>query len=201
MHPAKRADRHLKGRGAHGAPRPPSCPPGCRLCARIQGPVGPKTQPWPGSIASATRSRSPRNFTRGLRELRSLDGHLDFAVGRVPGFSSSEAGFDATGASAPVDLRGGTEKRQRHRRRQRSLRGSQHQAPATQLVEHTNMLISRSGARCHQPMGGRTRCRVCFISDGSVFSSAGVANPTLTIVARVLRQADYISRELAAGRF
>ena len=39
-----------------------------------------------------------------------------------------------------------------------------------------------------------------FISDGSVFSSAGAANPTLTIVALVLRQADYISRELAAGR-
>jgi choline dehydrogenase-like flavoprotein len=39
-----------------------------------------------------------------------------------------------------------------------------------------------------------------FISDGSVFSSAGAANPTLTIVALALRQADYISRELAAGR-
>jgi choline dehydrogenase-like flavoprotein len=39
-----------------------------------------------------------------------------------------------------------------------------------------------------------------FISDGSVFSSAGAANPTLTIVILVLRQADYISRELLAGR-
>jgi choline dehydrogenase-like flavoprotein len=38
------------------------------------------------------------------------------------------------------------------------------------------------------------------ISDGSVFSSAGAANPTLTIVDLVLRQADYISRELLAGR-
>ena len=37
-----------------------------------------------------------------------------------------------------------------------------------------------------------------FISDGSVFASAGAANPTLTIVALVLRQADYIGRELAA---
>jgi choline dehydrogenase-like flavoprotein len=39
-----------------------------------------------------------------------------------------------------------------------------------------------------------------FISDGSVFASAGAANPTLTIVSLVLRQADYIGRELAAGR-
>lgn len=39
-----------------------------------------------------------------------------------------------------------------------------------------------------------------FISDGGVFTSAGAANPTLTIVALLLRQADYISRELAAGR-
>jgi choline dehydrogenase-like flavoprotein len=38
-----------------------------------------------------------------------------------------------------------------------------------------------------------------FISDGSVFTTAGAANPTLTIVALVLRQADYIARELGAG--
>jgi choline dehydrogenase-like flavoprotein len=37
-----------------------------------------------------------------------------------------------------------------------------------------------------------------FISDGSTFSNAGSANPTLTIVALALRQAEYISRELAA---
>jgi choline dehydrogenase-like flavoprotein len=39
-----------------------------------------------------------------------------------------------------------------------------------------------------------------FISDGSVQTTAGAANPTLTIVALVLRQADYISREISAGR-
>jgi choline dehydrogenase-like flavoprotein len=38
------------------------------------------------------------------------------------------------------------------------------------------------------------------ISDGGVFSLAGAANPTLTIFALVLRQADYITRELAAAR-
>jgi hypothetical protein len=39
-----------------------------------------------------------------------------------------------------------------------------------------------------------------FISDGCVLSSAGAAHPTPTMVAPVLRQADNISRELAAGR-
>jgi choline dehydrogenase-like flavoprotein len=39
-----------------------------------------------------------------------------------------------------------------------------------------------------------------FISDGSVQTTAGAANPTLTIVALVLRQADHIAREAAAGR-
>jgi choline dehydrogenase-like flavoprotein len=38
-----------------------------------------------------------------------------------------------------------------------------------------------------------------FISDGSVQTTAGAANPTLTIVSLVLRQADYISREISAG--
>ena len=37
-----------------------------------------------------------------------------------------------------------------------------------------------------------------FISDGSVFTTPGAANPTLTIVALVLRQADYIERQLKA---
>ena len=37
-----------------------------------------------------------------------------------------------------------------------------------------------------------------FISDGSAFSTAGSANPTLTIVALALRQAEFISREMAA---
>jgi choline dehydrogenase-like flavoprotein len=39
-----------------------------------------------------------------------------------------------------------------------------------------------------------------FISDGSVQTTAGAANPTLTIVSLVLRQADHIGREVAAGR-
>jgi choline dehydrogenase-like flavoprotein len=40
--------------------------------------------------------------------------------------------------------------------------------------------------------------RNLFVSDGSVLSSSGSANPTLTIVALVLRQAEYIAREITA---
>ena len=39
-----------------------------------------------------------------------------------------------------------------------------------------------------------------FISDGSSMTSAGAANPTLTIVALALRQAEYISREMKARK-
>jgi choline dehydrogenase-like flavoprotein len=39
-----------------------------------------------------------------------------------------------------------------------------------------------------------------FLTDGSVHPTAGAANPTLTIVSLTLRQADHISREIAANR-
>ena len=38
-----------------------------------------------------------------------------------------------------------------------------------------------------------------FVSDGSVMTSGAAANPTLTIVALALRQADHIERQLKAG--
>jgi choline dehydrogenase-like flavoprotein len=37
-----------------------------------------------------------------------------------------------------------------------------------------------------------------FISDGSQFSTPGSANPTLTIVALALRQAEYIAKQMSA---
>jgi choline dehydrogenase-like flavoprotein len=43
--------------------------------------------------------------------------------------------------------------------------------------------------------------RNLFISDGSTFSSSGAANPTLTIVALALRQAQFITRQLQARSF
>ena len=39
-----------------------------------------------------------------------------------------------------------------------------------------------------------------FISDGSVFASAGCENPTLTIVALALRQGDYLAQQIGAGK-
>jgi choline dehydrogenase-like flavoprotein len=38
-----------------------------------------------------------------------------------------------------------------------------------------------------------------FVSDGSLFTTSGSANPTLTIISLMLRQADYLARELESG--
>jgi choline dehydrogenase-like flavoprotein len=38
-----------------------------------------------------------------------------------------------------------------------------------------------------------------FVSDGSVFTTGAAANPTLTIVALAIRQADHIAEEMKAG--
>lgn len=38
-----------------------------------------------------------------------------------------------------------------------------------------------------------------FVSDGSQFTSSGACNPTLTIVALAIRQAEYIAAEMNAG--
>jgi choline dehydrogenase-like flavoprotein len=37
-----------------------------------------------------------------------------------------------------------------------------------------------------------------FISDGSQFTTGAAENPTLTIVALAIRQADHIAREMSA---
>jgi choline dehydrogenase-like flavoprotein len=38
-----------------------------------------------------------------------------------------------------------------------------------------------------------------FVSDGSQFTTGAAENPTLTIVALAIRQADFIASEMAAG--
>lgn len=47
---------------------------------------------------------------------------------------------------------------------------------------------------------GRTHdVKNLFISDGSVFTTGAAANPTLTIVALAIRQAEYIAEALRTG--
>jgi choline dehydrogenase-like flavoprotein len=36
-----------------------------------------------------------------------------------------------------------------------------------------------------------------FVSDGSVFTTGGACNPTLTIVALAIRQADHLAEQLS----
>jgi choline dehydrogenase-like flavoprotein len=53
--------------------------------------------------------------------------------------------------------------------------------------------VTNAHGQCHD-------IKNLFISDGSALTSAGAANPTLTIVALALRQADFIEREAKAKR-
>ena len=58
-----------------------------------------------------------------------------------------------------------------------------------------------AGGRRRRPRGARrTTCPNLFVSDGSVITTGAAANPTLTIVALAIRQAEHIVSELAAGR-
>jgi hypothetical protein len=45
-------------------------------------------------------------------------------------------------------------------------------------------------------LGGAVDIANLFISDGSQFTSSGAENPTLTIVALTIRQADYLADQL-----
>ena len=45
--------------------------------------------------------------------------------------------------------------------------------------------------------GSSERSQNLFISDGSQFSTSAAPNPTLTIVALAIRQADYIADQMA----
>ena len=38
-----------------------------------------------------------------------------------------------------------------------------------------------------------------YVSDGSVMTTGGAANPTLTIVALAIRQAEHIAEQMGAG--
>jgi hypothetical protein len=66
------------------------------------------------------------------------------------------------------------------------------------------MLTKRSrderapGGRRHQSLGPRLHdASNRFVSDGSVFASSAAPNPTLTIVALAIRQAEHIAGAMA----
>jgi choline dehydrogenase-like flavoprotein len=52
--------------------------------------------------------------------------------------------------------------------------------------------VTNANGQCHD-------IKNLFISDGSALTTAGAANPTLTIVALALRQADFIEHEARTG--
>lgn len=80
---------------------------------------------------------------------------------------------------------------------------------ATRVFTHEGFGATHNMGTCR--MGNDPATSVCnsygqthdipnlFVSDGSLFTTSGSANPTLTIITLMLRQADYLARELASG--
>jgi choline dehydrogenase-like flavoprotein len=80
---------------------------------------------------------------------------------------------------------------------------------ATRVFTHEGFGATHNMGTCR--MGSDPATSVCnsygqthdipnlFVSDGSLFPTSGSANPTLTIISLMLRQADYLARELESG--
>jgi choline dehydrogenase-like flavoprotein len=63
----------------------------------------------------------------------------------------------------------------------------------------TNRMSARAQDGVVNKWGQTYDVKNLFVSDGSVFTTGAAENPTLTIVALAIRQADHIAREMAAG--
>ena len=67
-----------------------------------------------------------------------------------------------------------------------------HNMGTCRMSEDSRDGVTDKWGRCHQVPN-------LFISDGSQFSSSAAANPTLTIVALAVRQAEFIAQQMAQG--
>ncbi len=72
--------------------------------------------------------------------------------------------------------------------------------PATHNLGTARMSSNAADGVCNH-WGQSHEIPNLYISDGSLFSTSGCANPTLTIVALAIRQAEHIAKEIAAKRF
>jgi choline dehydrogenase-like flavoprotein len=70
--------------------------------------------------------------------------------------------------------------------------------PATHNMGTARMGSDRKTSVCNR-WGQTHDVDNLFVSDGSLFTSAGCENPTLTIVALALRQADHIAGRVGRG--
>jgi len=73
------------------------------------------------------------------------------------------------------------------------------QMPATHNMGTARMGHDPDQSVCN-PWGQTHDVSNLFVSDGSVFPTAGCANPTITIVALALRQAEYLAAQAAQGK-
>lgn len=71
--------------------------------------------------------------------------------------------------------------------------------PATHNMGTARMGTDPKASVC-DPFGRTHDVANLFVADGSLFPTSGCANPTLTIVALALRQADFLGRQAMTGR-
>lgn len=70
--------------------------------------------------------------------------------------------------------------------------------PATHNMGVARIGTDKNNSVCN-PWGQTHDIENLFVSDGSLFPSVGCENPTVTIVALVIRQADYIEQQIRKG--
>ena len=63
----------------------------------------------------------------------------------------------------------------------------------------TNRMSAKASDGVVNEWGQTHDIKNLFVSDGSQFTTGAAENPTLTIVALAIRQADYIAKEMGSG--
>ncbi|MEO1202007.1 MAG: GMC family oxidoreductase [Pseudomonadota bacterium] len=106
-----------------------------------------------------------------------VDDHANDIAMRKHFFQQAEALFDAVGARAYHPAATGA---------------ATHNMGTCRMSADPDEGVVNSFGQAHEAPN-------LFVSDGSVFPTATAENPTLTIVALALRQADYIASRMAAG--
>ena len=129
---------------------------------------------------------------------RHLDEMAERGAGRpaqrqLPPLADDGAGRDRAQRPAHAEL-----ERARGGARLRPARGPHRPHPLRRL--HQRKLKPGSAHDgVVDPWGWAHEVPNLFVSDGSVFLSAGAANPTLTVVALAIRQAEHIAAMMSAG--